>query len=91
MSHVDSKKRPYSPVEFKGQGPVNRLIDFLHLPQGVKGMVYSSYGQEIKGAKVRIRGREQHWVTTTPNGEFWRLLQPGSYLLQVSLFDSREE
>ena len=28
MSHVDFKKRPCRPVEFKGQGPQNTLILF---------------------------------------------------------------
>ena len=38
---------------------------------------------ELKDAEVTIKGRERFAVKTTPNGEFWRLLMPGDYVLKV--------
>jgi len=50
----------------------------------VKGLVKDSSGNPIPGAVVTVVDREDFTSTTTPRGEYWRLLLPGQYNLQVS-------
>lgn len=50
---------------------------------GVKGVVTDSKGAPISLAEVAVEGIA-HNVTTSKRGEFWRLLVPGTYSLQVS-------
>ena len=44
----------------------------------------SEDGTALSGVQVKVEGRE-HGVTTTELGEFWRLLLPDDYTLQVLL------
>lgn len=57
-----------------------RLLTQVHL--GVKGIVFSPDRQPISNASVDIVGRS-HGHRTTSLGEFWRILLPGTYTLEV--------
>uniref|UniRef100_A0A3P9HH74 Carboxypeptidase Z n=1 Tax=Oryzias latipes TaxID=8090 RepID=A0A3P9HH74_ORYLA len=60
------------------------LIEFLKaVHRGVKGLVKDENGEGIKGARISVRGI-RHDVTSGENGEYWRLLTPGIYILSVS-------
>lgn len=50
--------------------------------RGVKGLVRDALGNPVQGASIRIRGRDFGTKTTT-RGEYWRILMPGVYTLQV--------
>lgn len=62
------------------------LLAFIESTQwGVKGVVTDSKGSPISLAEVSVEGIA-HNVTTSKRGEFWRLLVPGTYSLQVSAY-----
>lgn len=44
----------------------------------IAGFVFSKDGKPIQDANVVVEGIS-HNVTTTIDGEYWRLLLPGSY------------
>lgn len=50
--------------------------------RGVAGYVTDEGGSPVANARVVIIGRD-HNITTTVNGEYWRLLSPGSYSIAV--------
>ena len=50
--------------------------------KGVKGFVTDIDGNPISDAKVKVRGRSGS-VATAQDGDYWRLLVPGSYVLEV--------
>lgn len=47
----------------------------------MKGIVQDENNNSIAGASVKIYGKI---VTTNKRGEFWKLLLPGNYSIQVS-------
>nr|XP_026695250.1 carboxypeptidase Z-like [Ciona intestinalis] len=49
---------------------------------GIKGLVTDAYGVRIPDAEIQVEGIEHH-ITTTENGEYWRLLTPGSYYVSA--------
>lgn len=51
--------------------------------KGVKGLVMDATGQPIAGARLKVRGRDFSFRGSN-RGEFWRILLPGEYVLQVS-------
>lgn len=53
-----------------------KYLEQVHI--GIKGFVGSTDGKPIKRANVIVEGIN-HNVTTTTNGEYWRLLLPGTY------------
>ncbi|XP_017465462.1 PREDICTED: carboxypeptidase E-like [Rhagoletis zephyria] len=63
------------------------LVEFIKQAHiGIKGIVRDTFGNPIDGAVVRVQnytdgiGRViNHDVTTTSEGEYWRLLTPGLY------------
>ena len=60
------------------------LIQYIEATQmGVYGVVLDEDGKPLEGATVVVEGID-HNVTTTENGEFWRLLTPGNYRLKVA-------
>ena len=60
------------------------LIDFIkqvHL--GIRGFVKDSQGNPLPGAIIKLVGTG-HTVKSVDDGDFWRLIAPGDYTLQVS-------
>lgn len=52
--------------------------------RGVKGYVVDGEnGRRIPRAQLKIAGRERRFNATT-DGEYWRILLNGSYVLEVS-------
>jgi len=58
-----------------------RFMEATHI--GVKGLVKDEAGDPVPDAVVVVQGIE-HNITTTSQGEYWRLLAPGTYTLIVS-------
>ncbi|XP_065337863.1 carboxypeptidase D-like [Cloeon dipterum] len=56
----------------------------LHFVQqahiGLKGFVLDNSGQPVQGSFLEVDGID-HKTRVTPNGEYWRLLMPGTYLI----------
>ena len=61
------------------------LIKYLQsVHMGVKGLVTDHQsGEAVPGALIKVQGID-YVVKTTVDGEYWRLLIPGEYSLQVS-------
>ncbi|XP_012529985.1 carboxypeptidase D [Monomorium pharaonis] len=53
-----------------------KYLEQVHI--GIKGFVRSADGKPIERANVVVEGIN-HNVTTTADGEYWRLLLPGTY------------
>lgn len=51
--------------------------------RGVQGFVFDSHGGAVEKASLKIKGRDVGF-TTTRFGEFWRILLPGVYKLEVN-------
>ncbi|XP_048404421.2 carboxypeptidase M-like [Stegostoma tigrinum] len=62
------------------------LINFLKLSHlGIKGQVLNMDGTPIKNAKVEIQGRQNKYPFRTNEwGEYYRLLLPGSYTVNIT-------
>uniref|UniRef100_T1J2I5 Peptidase M14 domain-containing protein n=1 Tax=Strigamia maritima TaxID=126957 RepID=T1J2I5_STRMM len=59
------------------------LLVFLgEVHRGVKGFVTDEYGNPLEGAEMKVEGRDIGFKTTKM-GEFWRILLPGTYVMQV--------
>ncbi|EDS32354.1 carboxypeptidase D [Culex quinquefasciatus] len=59
------------------------LIKFLaEAHRGVQGFVMDPNGSPIEKAQLKIKGRDVGFATTK-YGEFWRVLMPGVYKLEV--------
>ena len=59
------------------------LLRFLgEAHRGVKGFVKDENFQPIEGASMKVRGRDVGFQTTK-EGEFWRILLPGIYTMEV--------
>ncbi len=56
------------------------FIDQVH--RGVRGFVFNATGDTIPGARV-IVDRRDHAVLTAKDGDYWRLLVPGRYMVTV--------
>ncbi|KAF7988823.1 hypothetical protein HCN44_007133 [Aphidius gifuensis] len=65
-------------------GCMEALITYLaEAHRGVQGFVIDEFGNPIERASVIVKGRDIKF-STTKYGEFWRILLPGNYTLQVS-------
>ena len=60
--------------------PLLALISEVH--KGLAGFVTDKNGNPIANASIDIIGRN-HSITTTKDGEYWRLLSPGVYSVAV--------
>lgn len=58
------------------------LLYLMQVMRGVHGNVTNKDGQPISGALLRIAGRTVSFYTSA-TGNFWRILLPGDYILQV--------
>ncbi|MEE6462585.1 hypothetical protein FKM82_001643 [Ascaphus truei] len=59
------------------------LMEMVH--RGIKGVVKDEYGNPIKKARITVKG-VRHDVTTAEDGDFWRLLIPGTYIVSAEAF-----
>lgn len=60
------------------------MIKFLaEAHRGVQGFVFDNNNSPIERASLKIKGRDVGFQTTK-HGEFWRILLPGYYKLEVS-------
>lgn len=55
--------------------------------RGVRGFVKDEQGRPLEGASMKIRGRDVGFQTTK-YGEYWRILLPGRYKIEVGFIDS---
>lgn len=78
------KHPPYEQLPDYWRENKKSLLAYLHeAHRGVKGVVRDQQGQPIPGASVRIKGRDFSF-RTSKRGEFWRLLLPGQYIIEVT-------
>uniref|UniRef100_A0A672GGH6 Carboxypeptidase Z n=1 Tax=Salarias fasciatus TaxID=181472 RepID=A0A672GGH6_SALFA len=61
------------------------LLSFMEyqVHRGIKGVVTDTEGNGIKGASVSVRGVRKD-VTTAEDGDYWRLLNPGTHILTAT-------
>lgn len=58
--------------------------------RGVKGLVTNQItGKPIPNATVSLTDRE-NYISTTVNGEYWKVLLPGVYKLRVSILRKKK-
>ena len=50
--------------------------------RGVRGYVVDVNNNPIEGASLKVKGRNVGFQTTQ-HGEFWRILLPGNYVMEV--------
>ena len=63
----------------------NALVAYMEqVHRGIKGFVRSSDGKPLHKAVIRV-DRRNHPVYTAVDGDFWRLLVPGSYNVTASI------
>ncbi|XP_048463915.1 carboxypeptidase M-like [Rhincodon typus] len=80
------KNPPASHLEEYWHENQESLINFLKLVHlGIKGQVLNMDGTPIKNARVEIHGRQNKYPFRTNEwGEYYRLLLPGSYTVNVT-------
>ena len=79
-------KFPFS-KELSSIWKANKLSLLHYLQQvhiGIKGFVSDQNGQPLMGAVISVLGHS-HAVTTAKDGDFWRLLTPGTYQVTATV------
>ncbi|ELW62779.1 Carboxypeptidase Z [Tupaia chinensis] len=57
------------------------LLNFMEtVHRGIKGVVMDKYGKPVRNARISVKGI-RHDITTAPDGDYWRLLPPGSHIV----------
>uniref|UniRef100_A0A8C4L460 Carboxypeptidase Z n=1 Tax=Equus asinus TaxID=9793 RepID=A0A8C4L460_EQUAS len=59
--------------------PLLNFVEMVH--RGIKGVVMDKFGKPIKNARIVVKGIIRHDITTAPDGDYWRLLPPGSHIV----------
>lgn len=61
----------------------NALLAYLNeVHRGVRGVITDTSGASVPSAILKIKGRKIPFRGSS-RGEFWRILLPGSYILEV--------
>nr|XP_010957611.1 carboxypeptidase Z [Camelus bactrianus] len=58
--------------------PLLNFVEMVH--RGIKGVVMDKFGKPVKNARISVKGI-RHDITTAPDGDYWRLLPPGSHIV----------
>lgn len=64
--------------------PIKNQLFFYSYLLGVKGIIYDQDGKVVPSATLKIKGRELVSFRSSKYGEYWRILLPGTYTLQVT-------
>lgn len=78
-----------SASELPGEWLKNKrsLIEYMkRIHIGVKGLVKDINGYPISDAHIIVHGPQPKVVMTSSRGEYWRLLMPGTYLIQAKAY-----
>lgn len=77
------KYPPASDLQFYWDENRAALIKFLaEAHRGIRGFVVDENGNPIERASIKVKSRDVSFLTTK-YGEFWRILLPGVYKLEV--------
>uniref|UniRef100_UPI00398E77FE carboxypeptidase Z n=1 Tax=Pristiophorus japonicus TaxID=55135 RepID=UPI00398E77FE len=69
-----------SPAWQENKEALLTYIEMVH--RGIKGIIKDDRGRGIKGAQIKVRGI-RHDILSVDNGEYWRLLPPGTHFVSA--------
>lgn len=69
---------------FKNKRSLIEYMKMVH--RGIKGIVTDNNGYPLQDMEISVSNLENKPIRTTARGEYWRLLLPGEYDIQVTGF-----